>query len=66
MIKISYKTSFKEYLYFNRDDLSLHENKSIFINIHESMYRENDYSGDDERKANKINENYMSVKFLHY
>ena len=66
MIKDSYKTAFKEYLYFNRYDLSSHENKSIYINIHDSMYKENDYNADDERKANNINENYMSVKFLHY
>ena len=30
------------------------------------MYRENEYGVDDERKANNINENYMSVKYLHY
>ena len=65
MIKESYKTCFKEYLYFSRVDLQSHENKSIFINIHESMYRDND-DIDDERKANNINENYMSVKFMHY
>ena len=66
MIKDNYKTIFNDYLYFNRYDLSSQENKSIFINIHESMYRENDNDLDDEKKSNNINENYMSVKFLHY
>ena len=66
MIKDNYKTIFNDYLYFNRSDLKAHENKSIFLNIHDSMYRENEYGVDDERKANNINENYMSVKYLHY
>ena len=30
------------------------------------MYRENESGVDDDRKSNNINENYMSVKFLHY
>ena len=66
MIKDNYKTIFNDYLYFNRTNLKAHENKSIFLNIHDSMYRENEYGVDDERKANNINENYMSVKYLHY
>ena len=63
MIKESYKTAFQGYLYFNRYDLSSNENKSIYINIHDSMYKENDYNTNGEKN---INENYMSVKFLHY
>ena len=55
-----------DYAYFNRSDLKSNENKSIFLNIHESMYRENEYGIDDDRKTNNINENYMSVKYLHY
>ena len=63
MIKESYKTAFQGYLYFNRYDLSSNENKSIYINIHDSMYKENEYNTNGEKN---INENYMSVKFLHY
>ena len=66
MIKDNYKTIFLDYNYFNRYDLKSYENKSIFLNIHESMYRENENEKDKERTSNNINENYMSAKFLHY
>ena len=66
MLKENYKTAFQGYLYFNRYDLSSHDNKSIYINIHESMYRENDANSNGDKKANNINENYMSVNYMHY
>ena len=60
----SYKTVFKDYLYFNRYDLNSNNNKSIYINIHESMYKDR---GDNiDQRTNNINENYMSLRFLHY
>ena len=63
-LKDNYKTIFKDYLYFNRYDLSSHDNKSIYINIHESMYK--DRGDNNEQRINNINENYMSLRFMHY
>ena len=63
-LKDNYKTIFKDYLYFNRYDLNSNDNKSIYINIHESMYKQN--NDNDEFRENNINENYMSSRFLHY
>jgi hypothetical protein len=63
-LKDNYKTIFKDYLYFNRYDLSSHDNKSIYINIHESMYK--DRGNNNEQRINNINENYMSLRFMHY
>ena len=63
-IKESYRTIFKDYLYFNRYDLSSYTNKSIYINIHESMYKE--HNNNNQQKTNNINENYMSLRFLQY
>ena len=63
-LKDNYKTIFKDYLYFNRYELSSHDNKSIYINIHESMYK--DRGDNNEQRINNINENYMSLRFMHY
>ena len=63
-LKDNYKTIFKDYLYFNRYDLNSNDNKSIYINIHESMYKQN--NDNNEFRENNINENYMSSRFLHY
>jgi len=65
MIRDNYKTAFKDYSYFNRYDLSPSENKSIFINIHESMYKDTSFNN-ESGTINNLNENYMSVKFIHY
>ena len=58
----SYKTVFKDYLYFNRYDLNSNNNKSIYINIHESMYK--DRGDNNDQRTNNINENYMSLRNL--
>ena len=63
-LKDNYKTIFNDYLYFNRYDLNSNDNKSIYINIHESMYKQN--NDNNEFMENNINENYMSSRFLHY